>query len=89
MQSGYKLYKQMVISRYILPLYVKQKNCKNMKFKKLPFVSWLSQFISQDFWKGYPQVIQYLDYQISQIDTSIFVQSSSDSIKISQYVQCP
>jgi hypothetical protein len=36
MQSGYKLYKQMIISRYILPLYVKQKNCKNMKFKNYP-----------------------------------------------------
>ena len=89
MQSGYKLYKQMIISRYILPLYVKQKKLQKNKIQKLPFVSWLSQVISQEFWKGYPQVIQYLDYQISQIDTSIFVQSSSDSIQMSQYVQCP
>lgn len=39
MQSGYKLYKQMIISRYILPLYVKQKKLQKNKIQKLPFVS--------------------------------------------------
>lgn len=36
MQSGYKLYKQMIISRYILPLYVKQKKLQKKKNKNYP-----------------------------------------------------